>query len=319
LRIDQGPSASQQQRYGAMKGFPMTASVQSARAVASVVASERVTEGGGFIVRRPFPTHRLSDIDPFLMLDEMGPVTYGPNEAIGAPDHPHRGFETVSYILRGSMVHKDSRGHTGRLESGDVQWMTAGAGVVHSEMPSEDFHREGGRLHGFQVWVNLPRKDKLITPRYQDVPADQIPQATTEDGLVTARVVAGEALGVSAVVQTRTPILYAHFTVKPGGQVVQPIPEGYNVFAYVFDGAGQFGPSNRGAQSGDLVRFAAQGDSVTFSVPEAAPQPMELLLLGGVPLREPVARYGPFVMNTRDELMQAFDDYQSGRMGSIDF
>ena len=295
----------------------MTASAQSVRSVVSVTPSQRVTEGGGFIVRRPFPTHRLQDIDPFLMLDEMGPVHYGAGEAIGAPDHPHRGFETVSYILAGGLEHKDSRGHTGRLGPGDVQWMTAGAGVVHSELPSPELLREGGRMHGFQIWVNLPKRDKLMTPRYQDVPAARIPKATTEDGLVTARVVAGEALGVSAIIDTRTPILFVHFTVKPGGRVLQRIPAGHNVFAYVFDGEGDFGGS--AAKSGDLVRFAEQGNSVTFEVPGSASQPMELLLLGGVPLREPVARYGPFVMNTREELNQAFEDFRSGKMGAIDF
>jgi redox-sensitive bicupin YhaK (pirin superfamily) len=160
------------------------------RTVAGVVNSIETLEGGGFLVRRPFPKAGFSLFDPFLLLDEMGPMDVGPGEAKGAPDHPHRGFETVTYLLSGEMEHKDSRGHAGRLSPGDVQWMTAGAGVVHSEMPSSEFLRQGGRMHGFQLWVNLPKRDKMIRPRYQDIPGSQIPKATSADGLVTVRVIA---------------------------------------------------------------------------------------------------------------------------------
>jgi redox-sensitive bicupin YhaK (pirin superfamily) len=297
----------------------MSASVETARVVTSVIASDRVTEGGGFVVRRPFPNRRITQLDPFLLVDEMGPVDYAPGEAIGAPDHPHRGFETVSYILEGTMQHKDSRGHAGSLGPGDVQWMTAGAGVVHSEMPSAAFQRSGGRMHGFQIWVNLPARDKMMAPRYQDIRASQIPVATSEDGLVTARVIAGEAQGVSAVIDTRTPILYVHYTIRPGGHARHRVPPGYSVFAYVFEGAGRAGPDARPVQSGDLARFADEGDVVDLAVPADAGEPMQLLLLGGVPLKEPVARYGPFVMNTSQEITQAFEDYRDGRMGQIDF
>src|SRR5512132_68135 len=165
------------------------------RTVAGIVSSIETLEGAGFLVRRPFPTASFSDFDPFLLLDEMGPMDVAPGEAKGAPDHPHRGFETVTYLLSGDMEHKDSRGHAGRLRPGDVQWMTAGAGVIHAEMPARDFARDGGRMHAFQLWVNLPRRDKMMNPRYQEIPNSQIPKATSADGLVNVTVIAGEAMG----------------------------------------------------------------------------------------------------------------------------
>jgi redox-sensitive bicupin YhaK (pirin superfamily) len=175
------------------------------RAVSGIVNSIETLEGGGFQVRRPFPKASFSDFDPFLLLDEMGPIEVAPGEAKGASDHPHRGFETVTYMLSGDMEHRDSRGHAGRLRAGDVQWMTAGAGVVHSEMPSREFARTGGRMHVFQLWVNLPQSDKMIKPRYQEISSSQIPKATSDDGLVTVSVIAGEAMGQKAVIETRTP------------------------------------------------------------------------------------------------------------------
>src|ERR1044072_1154814 len=175
------------------------------RGVAGVVNSIETLEGGGFLVRRPFPQASFSEFDPFLLLDEMGPMDVGPGEAKGAAGHPHRGFETVTYLLSGEMEHKDSRGHAGRLTPGDVQWMTAGAGVVHSEMPSAEIARQGGRMHGLQLGVNLPKQDKMMKPRYQEIPGSQIPKATSTDGLATVRVIAGEAMGEKAVIETRTP------------------------------------------------------------------------------------------------------------------
>src|SRR2546423_4209336 len=211
------------------------------RTVAGLVSSIETLEGAGFLVRRPFPKASFSEFDPFLLLDEMGPMEVAPGQAKGAPDHPHRGFETVTYILSGQMEHKDSQGHAGKLSAGDVQWMTAGAGVVHSEMPSREFMRAGGRMHGFQLWVNLPQRDKMIKPRYQEISSSQIPKATSPDGLVTVSVIAGEAMGEKAVVETRTPIIYLHYRIKPGGVVNQRVPHDYNAFAYVVDGAGLFG------------------------------------------------------------------------------
>jgi redox-sensitive bicupin YhaK (pirin superfamily) len=178
--------------------------LETPRKVAGIVNSIETLEGEGFLVRRPFPKASFSEFDPFLLLDEMGPMTLAPGKAKGAPDHPHRGFETVTYLLSGEMEHKDSHGHAGRLRAGDVQWMTAGSGVIHSEMPAKEFALRGGRLHGFQLWVNLPQRYKLIAPRYQEIPAASIPTAQTKDGLVTVRVIAGEAMGAQAIIETRT-------------------------------------------------------------------------------------------------------------------
>ena len=287
------------------------------RTVAGVVNSIETLEGGGFLVRRPFPKASFSDFDPFLLLDEMGPMEVAPGEAKGAPDHPHRGFETVTYMLSGEMEHKDSQGHAGRLTPGDVQWMTAGAGVIHSEMPSRNFQSEGGRMHGFQLWVNLPAREKMMNPRYQEIPNSQIPKATSDDGLVTVKVIAGEAMGKRAVIETRTPIIYLHYTIKPGAAVSQPVPGAYNAFAYVVEGEGLFGGEGERAGDGQMILFAPDGDEVRIENPVAAKATLEVLLIAGVPLNEPIARYGPFVMNTEGEIRQAIEDYRLGRMGEI--
>ncbi|HEV8431401.1 MAG TPA: pirin family protein [Pyrinomonadaceae bacterium] len=287
------------------------------RSVAGVVNSIETWEGGGFLVRRPFPKPQFSEFDPFLLLDEMGPMEVGPGEAKGAPDHPHRGFETVTYMLSGEMEHKDSRGHAGRLTPGDVQWMTAGAGVVHSEMPSAEFARNGGRMHGFQLWVNLPKRDKMTKPRYQEIPGGQIPKVTSADGLASVNVIAGEAMGHKAVIETRTPIMYLHYSIKPGGVVTQPVPSNFSTFAYVIDGQGLFGAERERGEDGQMVLFAPDGDEVRIENPADATKTLDVLLIGGVPLNEPVSRYGPFVMNTKEEIFQAIQDYQNGKMGEI--
>jgi redox-sensitive bicupin YhaK (pirin superfamily) len=287
-----------------------------ARTVKRLAHATRTLEGGGFEVRRPFPTRSLEEVDPFLLLDEMGPSELGPGEAKGAPDHPHRGFETVTYMLAGGMMHKDSAGNAGSIGPGDVQWMTAGDGVVHSELPAPEILRAGGRQHGFQLWVNLPRRDKRMAPRYQEVPAARIPVVKTEDG-VTVRVIAGESLGARAVIDTRTPILYLHFTLAPGARIVQPVPADWNVFGYVFGGSGRFGPDAREVRDAQLALFADDGDAVSVAVPKDAKEPLELLLVGGAPLGEPIARYGPFVMNTKEEIVEAIEDFRSGRLGRI--
>ena len=263
------------------------------------------------IVTRPFPTPRLDHLDPFLLLDRMGPVTHGPGEAKGAPDHPHRGFETVSYILEGAIEHEDSQGNRGRIGPGDVQWMTAGSGVIHSEMPAEELRRNGGRLHGFQLWVNLPRRDKMMKPRYQELRAAEIPTATSSDGKVTVTVIAGESLGTHASIDTRTPIMYLHVRLGAGARFTQRVPRTYNAFAFVIGGEAAFGDHT--ARENDAVIFERDGDDVAIASESGA----ELLLIGGVPLDEPVARYGPFVMNTAGEIRQAMIDYQSGRFGEI--
>jgi quercetin 2,3-dioxygenase len=285
------------------------------RSVKAVVPGIATYEGAGFLVHRPFPSPSLDLFDPFLLLDEMGPSDLGPGEAKGAPDHPHRGFETVTYLVSGAMQHKDSQGNHGKLTPGDVQWMTAGSGVVHSEMPEPAFAAKGGRMHGFQLWVNLPARDKMTRPRDQEIPGAGIPVAKSDDGKVAVRVIAGESLGQRAVIETRTPIFYFDCSLEPGGVLEQPAPPDYNAFAFVYGGRGTFGANREAAREHEAVIFANDGDAVRLEASSDAP--LRALLIGGVPLNEPVARYGPFVMNTRSEILQAFDDYQSGRLGEI--
>jgi quercetin 2,3-dioxygenase len=284
------------------------------RSVQRVVTASAKYEGEGFLVHRPFPIRELHDFDPFMLLDEMGPMDVGPGEAKGAPDHPHRGFETVTYLLSGKFEHRDSYGHAGKLAPGDVQWMTAGSGVIHSETPDTDFKKDGGRLHGLQLWVNLPKKEKMIAPRYQEIPREKIPEAVSSDGQVTVRVIAGEALGQRALIDTRTPIQYLHFKIAPGAKIVQPVPQDFNAFAYVLEGKLATGHVRQG-EAHQMVIFGRDGDEIELeSVGDVT---LDVILLAGQPLGEPVARWGPFVMNTQEEIAQAVSDYQSGRMGSI--
>lgn len=287
------------------------------RKIIQTVNAIKTLEGGGFPVRRPFPIAGLLDVDPFLLLDHLGPVEWGPGEGIGAPDHPHRGFETVTYLLSGEMEHKDSAGHRGKLTPGDVQWMTAGSGVVHSELPSEKFMREGGTMHGFQIWVNLPAKDKMIPVRYQDIPKDEIPKVTSEDEKVRVTIIAGEAMGRKAVIDTHTPIIYLHYTLSPGGSVEQAIPADHNALAYVVSGDAILGSNNKKVSEGQLATMST-GDVLQIKCAENAEQDVDLLILAGIPIGEPLARYGPFVMNNEDEIRQAIDDYRNGRMGMIE-
>ncbi len=274
-----------------------------------VATAHRQLEGAGFVVRRPLPSETVDIVDPFLLVDEMGPVEYGPGEAVGAPDHPHRGFETVTYSLAGEFEHEDSAGHRGVLRAGDVQWMTAGAGIIHSEMPSQRIREEGGRVHGFQIWVNLPARLKMTRPRYQEVPAKNIPQAATADGKARVRVIAGEALGARAVIDTHTPIVYQDWSLEEGADVTVPVPASYNAFVYVFEGSARIGEREVGDGQ---IAVLGPGDAVRMRGGKA-----RLLLLAGEPLRERVAHYGPFVMNDDEELIQAMRDFQSGRMGEI--
>jgi redox-sensitive bicupin YhaK (pirin superfamily) len=285
------------------------------RAIARRIKAHRQTEGAGFVVRRPIPTFGLDLFDPFLLIDEMGPVEYGPGEAVGAPDHPHRGFETVTYMLDGEGEHEDSVGHRGVIGPGAVQWMTAGSGVVHSEMPSRRLRELGGKMHGFQIWVNLPSNEKMSPPRYQELSASDIPKATTDDGLARVSVIAGEALGVRASIDTHTPIVYQDWTLDPGADVSVHIPDDHNVCAYVFQGEANAGSELERVSDGELVIFGS-GNTVRLASKDTV-RSARLLLLGGRPIREPVARYGPFVMNTKQELMQAFEDYEAGKMGRI--
>src|SRR5439155_11140680 len=280
------------------------------RSVSDVIKGIPTLEGAGFLVHRPFPSDALSDFDPFLLLDEMGPMDVRPGEAKGAPDHPHRGFETVTYMLSGSFRHKDSQGHEGKLAAGDVQWMTAGSGVVHSEEPSKEFQQIGGTLHGVQLWVNLPKTHKMIRPHYQEISAAKIPSAGTPDRKVVVRVVAGESLGVRAVIETRTPIFYLDFGLKPGGEVVQPVASDFNVFAYVIEGEVAVGNHGARVQRGNMVPFKKDGDEIRIEAPLENQSSARVFLIGGRPLNEPIARYGPFVMNTPQEIYDAFEDYR---------
>lgn len=293
---------------------PVTGSAQ--RRATAIIPAQRTMEGAGFPVRRPFPTQELMGVDPFLMLDEVGPIEYAPGTAKGAPDHPHRGFETISYILSGEKLHEDSQGATQLLTAGDVQWMTAGAGIVHSEMPSPAFHASGGRSHGFQIWVNLPIAAKAAKPGYQYVPAADIPKTQSPDGKAQGVVIAGEAFGVSASIDTHTPVILQDWTIAPGGELELPVPPGYTISLYLFEGELTLGPDGKKIIDGDLAIMGA-GETIVASVKDAAAGEARFLLLGGEPINEPVARYGPFVMNTREEIMQAMEDYQSGRMGEI--
>ncbi|MFC4310706.1 pirin family protein [Steroidobacter flavus] len=286
------------------------------RRVARVVQSVSTIEGGGFPVRRPFPIQGFSHFDPFLLIDHLGPVQWPPGGPLGAPDHPHRGFETVTYVLAGENEHRDSYGNADVLRPGDVQWMTAGGGVIHSEMPTERFHREGGNQEGFQIWVNLPAVDKMMTPRYQTLRASDIPQASTDDGRVKVRVIAGESLGKAARIDTRVPIQMLHFTIQPGGELLQSVPAEQSGLLYVFKGKAIIGGDQRQIVEGQAALLGS-GDSVNIGVSADETGPAEILLLSGKPLNEPVARYGPFVMNTREEIEQAFRDYQSGQFGLI--
>lgn len=277
--------------------------------ITRVATGHHQPEGDGMTVRRAFPNQSIGRLDPFLMLDEMGPIQFQPGSRAGFPDHPHRGFETVTYLLDGAFEHKDSNGNKGRLGPGDVQWMTAGAGVVHSEMPAAQLRKEGGRLHGFQLWVNLPAKDKMMTPRYQEFPGAKIPQAKFPGGW--AKVLAGQFGGVSAVIDTRTPIQYLHVHLEAGAKVTLNVPVGHEGFLYVFQGeATAAGKALKEAQTGAL---SGDGDLPV----QAGAAATQFLFVTGFPIKEPVFQYGPFVMTTRDEIIQAVQDFQEGKFGKI--
>jgi quercetin 2,3-dioxygenase len=288
---------------------------QQTKEVVRIEQAHRQTEGAGFVVRRPLPSANLEAADPFLLIDEMGPVDYAPGEAVGAPDHPHRGFETVTYALEGEFEHEDSAGHRGALKAGDVQWMTAGGGIIHSEEPSRRIREQGGRVHGFQIWVNLPARLKMTRPRYQEVPAARIPRAATPDGKAQVRIIAGEALGARAVIDTHTPITFQDWTLEPGADVSVALGNGEAALVYVFEGSARVGDQAKVVKDGQLA-ILSDGAGVRLRGPEDDTRG-RLLLLAGTPLKEQVARYGPFVMNTQREILQAVNDFRSGRMGEI--
>jgi quercetin 2,3-dioxygenase len=296
--------------------MPRTATTPEGRRTTGLLPGVATPEGEGIVVYRPFPSKAVREIDPFLLLDRLGPVTIAAGAAAGVPPHPHAGFEVVSYVLQGRLEHRDSRGHRGSLGPGDVQWMTAGAGIIHSEMPGTALRERGGTLEAIQLWINLPARDKQMPPRYGDLAATTRPIATSADGLATVRVMSGEALGARAGLPLRTPITYLHWTLEPGAIVDQPLAEGTEALAYVLSGQGQFGADRRVASRDELVRFEREGAHVTLAVPVGGER-TEVLLLAGPPTGEPVARSGPFVMNTMAEIRKAIEDYHAGAMGEL--
>src|SRR5262245_61408891 len=289
------------------------------RPVLAVTTAPSAFEGEGFPVRRAFAGVDMRALDPFIHMDQMGEVHYAPGEPRGTAWHPHRGFETVTYMIDGTFRHQDSNGGGGLITNGDTQWMTAGGGILHIEEPPEDLVMSGGLFHGFQLWVNLPARQKMAAPRYQDIRAGQVSLLSSADGGALVRVIAGEVAGHPGPGVTHTPITLLHATIEPGAQLRLPWRRDFNALGYVLAGAGTVGADQRPVHTGQLVVFGP-GDVITFGAQRRMDGPSEkldVLVLGGQPIREPVAAYGPFVMNTRAELVQAFEDYQAGRLGSI--
>jgi redox-sensitive bicupin YhaK (pirin superfamily) len=292
----------------------------NARPVVNVISAHHAIEGAGFQVWRPFPGGIEAHIaDPFFLLDQLGPVEYAPNEPAGAPWHPHRGFETVTYVMDGVIAHHDSNGGGGIISEGDTQWMTAGAGILHDEVPTEAFLRSGGRSHAVQLWVNLPAALKFTPPRYQAITGEQLKLLTSADGGALVRLIAGDLAGYEGPGSTHTPITYAHVSLSPGAELEVPWEPTFSSFAYVLTGHGYAGREHRPVDAHQLVVFGS-GDSVTIGAaatqPEDSPN-LEVLLLGGLPIRESIAHYGPFLMNTRQQIIEAIEDFQAGRMGTI--
>ena len=281
------------------------------RNITRIVEGQITIEGGGFQVRRPFPTRGLDHVDPFLLLDEAGPIEYKAGEESGLPDHPHRGFETLTYVLEGEMESHDSTGFSEIFHTGDVEWTTAGRGIIHGGGPTEDAKIHGGRMRGFQIWVNLPREKKLIAPQSQRITAASIPVIESKENGYSVKILGGNAHGAVGPINTTWPIIYLDYAVNPGGTVELEVPRDNNIMLYVYEGVVQVGEDAQLLNAGNLGMLD-EGSVVRFS--NTSSTPAKLLVLGGKPINEPVARYGPFVMNTRDEVFQAFDDYNAGRL-----
>jgi redox-sensitive bicupin YhaK (pirin superfamily) len=284
------------------------------RPVASITTAPRGLEGEGFPVRRAFAGVALEALDPFIHLDQMGEVEYAPGAPKGTAWHPHRGFETVTYIIDGTFEHRDSHGGGGLITNGDTQWMTAGSGLLHIERPPEDLVATGGLFHGLQLWVNLPRDQKLVEPRYQDLRAGEVGLLASPDGGALVRLIAGDLAGVEGPGSTRTPITMVHATLAPGAQMRLPWRTDFNALVYALTGRGEVGLEGAAIHDGQLAVLGS-GDVVTVAAaPDSA---LDVILLGGAPIREPLAWAGPFVMNTEAEVRQAFDDFQRGRLGTV--
>jgi redox-sensitive bicupin YhaK (pirin superfamily) len=280
------------------------------RSSARVIRSHPAQPAPGLDVLRPFPGPQLDYASPFLMLDHFGPDRIRPGDEGGLNPHPHRGFETVTFLFQGAMEHHDSSGGHGLLKPGSVQWMTAGSGIVHAEYREKEFARKGGILEGVQLWLNLPRKFKMEKPHYQDLQPENIPVVRFEGG--EARVVAGEVLGVKGPANSYTPVIAARVTLQPGGRVTLHAPAGHNAYLYAVSGSGHSGGLK--FDPTQLVEYRNDGEAIEIVADEAA----ELLFLAGEPIDEPVVSWGPFVMNTRQEIIQARDDYLAGRMGVLE-
>ena len=289
------------------------------RSVMTVTTAPRGFEGEGFPVRRAFAGVAPELLDPFIHMDQMGEVEYAPGEPRGTDWHPHRGFETVTYIIDGEFIHQDSHGGGGTITNGDTQWMTAGSGLLHIETPPESLVVSGGLFHGLQLWVNLPSEQKWAAPRYQDLRASGIALLSSDDGGALLRVIAGDLAGHTGPGATHTPMTMIHATVSPGAQLTLPWRPDFNALAYVLAGNGTVGTDRRPVRTGQLAAFGP-GNTLTLAAAteqESRSPQLEVVLLGGRPIREPLAWMGPFVMNTKAEVQQAFDDYQSGRLGQI--
>ena len=289
------------------------------RPVRSVTTAPSGFEGEGFPVRRAFAGIDLRDLDPFLMMDQMGEVEYAPGEPKGTSWHPHRGFETVTYIIDGTFEHADSHGGGGVITNGDTQWMTAGGGLLHIERPPESLVVSGGLFHGLQLWVNLPKADKWLEPKYQDLRAGESALLTTHDGGALLRVIAGEIAGHRGPGSTHTPMAMMHATIAPGATLRLPWRQDFNALVYVLSGAGSVGAEKRPVHTGQAVLYG-RGDTITVSGNERQESRLaglDVVVLGGQPIREPIAWAGPFVMNTKAEVLQAFEDYQKGKLGVV--
>ncbi|MGA2836410.1 MAG: pirin family protein [Acidimicrobiales bacterium] len=293
--------------------------VTRGRPVLGVTTAPGGLEGEGFPVRRAFAGVDRAHLDPFVHMDQMGEIEYAPGEPKGTPWHPHRGFETVTYMIDGTFRHQDSIGGGGLITNGDTQWMTAGSGILHIEAPPEELVVSGGLFHGIQLWVNLPRVDKMIPPAYQDIASGNVALLTTPDGGALLRLVAGTLDGHEGPGSTHSPVAMMHATVATGASVTIPWDPAFNALVYVLSGDGSVGEDRRPVTSGQLAVFGP-GDSITFAAsatPSERTPEFDVLVLGGRPIGEPVFAYGPFVMNTKDEVAQAFEDFQAGRMGRI--
>ncbi|MDO7869017.1 pirin family protein [Nocardioides jiangxiensis] len=289
------------------------------RGVLQITTAPTGYEGEGFPVRRAFAGIDHKHLDPFLMMDQMGEVDYAPGEPKGTPWHPHRGFETVTYMIDGVFEHTDNHGGGGTITNGDTQWMTAGAGILHIETPPEWLVQAGGLFHGVQLWVNLPKSDKLMQPKYQDIHSGEVKLLTSPDAGALVRVIAGEVGGNKGPGSTHSPMTMVHASVEPGARLELPWTVEYNALVYVLSGKGTVGVDGRPIRAGQTAVFGP-GDFLTVAADaqqESRHPKLEVIVLGGEPIREQVAWAGPFVMNTKAEVMQAYEDFQKGRFGHI--